>query len=59
MIPGAPWLLLDEPTAHLDRAVARLVWDEVFASDKGVIATAHEYEYVLRRYAPRVEWIRR
>lgn len=53
----APWLILDEPTAHLDQETARLVWDEVFASTKGVIATVHEYEDVLRTYAPRVEWI--
>lgn len=53
----APWLILDEPTAHLDRDTARRVWDEVFASRKGAIATVHEYEDVLQRYAPRVESI--
>lgn len=55
----APWLFLDEPTAHMDRDTAKLVWDEVFASNKGIIATAHEYVDVVKRYAPRTEWIKK
>ena len=55
--PSGGIILMDEPTAHLDRDTARRVWDEVFASRKGAIATVHEYEDVLQRYAPRVESI--
>lgn len=53
----APWLILDEPTAHLDWDTAKLVWDEVFLSRKSVLSTVHEYDNVQQSYAIRVEWI--
>jgi ABC-type transport system involved in cytochrome bd biosynthesis fused ATPase/permease subunit len=46
LLAGAPVLVLDEPTAHLDPATARALVDDVFAAagDRSVLLITHRDE---------------
>ena len=46
LLAGAPVLLLDEPTAHLDPATARALMDDVLeaAADRAVLFVTHRPE---------------
>jgi ABC-type transport system involved in cytochrome bd biosynthesis fused ATPase/permease subunit len=50
-LSGAPLLILDEPTAHLDRATAEAILDDLLAapSDVGLLVITHD-ELMLDRF---------
>ncbi len=48
VLAGRPWVLLDEPTAHLDPITRRIIGDVIaaLAVDAGVVVVSHDAEVV-------------
>ena len=54
---GSSLYLLDEPLAHADKRIFRLLWQRLMESDRTVIAVEHEFDGIVSEYNPRIIWM--
>lgn len=54
---GSSQYLLDEPLAHADKRIFRLLWQSLMESDRAVIAVEHEFDGIASEYNPCIIWM--
>ena len=54
---GSPLYLLDEPLAHADKRIFRLVWRSLMESGRTVVAAEHEFDEIAEEYNPCIVWV--